>query len=163
MKPKVLYRSKSFSHMFLFRGLVLGVLVSTLASVPFLMWEGVGSLTAYVLLKAVLVVFCALYVYYLTRVFIFADAEVIHAFRYKHAKPIQRVAYHDILSAQFVPRSNSLIGRLHLVLRDERELKVIMPEDHLSEVCGMLEERGVVILDHAPVKRAHLIDTTPAS
>jgi hypothetical protein len=158
MTEHVLYKSKSFSHMFLFRGLLMGVAVSTLVALPFLLVEGVQSITAYVMLKAVLVLFCTLYVYGFTRVFVFTNQQVVHSWRYRTAAPIAAMPYSDIESAWFVPRSNSLIGRLHLKLKSGQEMQVIMPEDHLDEVKQILRDRGVDVLRDADTKQAHVID-----
>jgi hypothetical protein len=143
MRPNILYRSKSFTHKFLFYGLLWGILVSSLAALPFLLIYGVQNITAYVMLKGVLIMFSALYVYYFTRVFNFTERGVEHCWRYRNNKPIRSVGWDSVQSAGFMRRPYSLIGRLHLILDDGTEIRVILPEDHIADVRRILSQYSV--------------------
>jgi hypothetical protein len=143
MKNKVLYKSKSFSHLFLFYGLLWGVIVSSLAALPLIIVYGPQQITAYVMLKGILILFCILYVYLLTRVFLFTDVGVVYEWRYRNAKPIELIKWNDIEHVSFKPKRHSLIGRLLLTTHSGKTYKVILPEDHLDDVLKILSEKGV--------------------
>lgn len=151
MEERILYKSKSFSHLFLFYGLLWGVLVSSLAALPLLIIYGPQQITAYVMLKGVLILFVTLYIYLLTRVFTFTDYGIIYEWRYRNSRPIEVIKWSEIAEAAFKPRLHSLIGRLHITTKTGKLYKVILPEDHLQEVTAILKEHGVPYSGRLPL------------